>query len=165
MVDADCAKAVRSGLLVAALATTGLEPADVAAAVALPEALGFAATARAAEPPGRPDLHVVPDPEADEKAVRAAEEALAAAESALSEATPTHDRATAAYDDLAARGLQVQAEIDELRGRIAELESTAEEVDDELSDAEDARDEAADALTGATRGPRRGRGRRCGKLG
>lgn len=152
MVDAGCAQAVRSGLLVAALSTTGLEPADpeqVAAAVALPEALGFAATARSAEPPPRPELHVVPDPEADAKAVRAAEEALAEAESVLAEATGEHDRATAAYDELEARSLQLQAEIDELRGRIAELESTAEEVDDEMSDAEDARDEAAGALRDA----------------
>lgn len=150
MVDAACGQAVRSGLLVAALSTTGLEPADVAAAVALPEALGFAATARDAEPPPRPELHVVPDPEADAKAVRAAEEALAGADEALAEATGEHDRVAAAYDELEARSLQLQAEIDELRGRIAELESTAEEVDDEMSDAEDARDEAAEALREAT---------------
>lgn len=150
MVDAGCAQAVRSGLLVAALSTTGLEPADVAAAVALPDALGFAATARDAEPPPRPELRVVPDPEADAKAVRAAEEALEQAESALTEATGEHDRVSSAYDELEARSLQLQAEIDELRGRIAELESTAEEVDDEMSDAEEARDEAVEALRGAT---------------
>lgn len=153
MVDPDCAKAVRSGLLVAALATTGLEPADpdeLAAAVALPEALGFAATAREAAKPGRPDLHVVPDPDADEKAVRAAEELLASAESDLAEATEAHEQARAAYDELEARSLQLQAELDELRSRIAELESAAEEVDDDLSEAEDARDEAADALQEAT---------------
>ena len=34
-------------------------------AVAVPEALGFSAPSREAEPPARPDLHVVPDPEAD----------------------------------------------------------------------------------------------------
>ena len=38
MVDAECARAVRSGMLVAALSSTGLDPADVAGAVALPEA-------------------------------------------------------------------------------------------------------------------------------
>ena len=150
MVDADCAKAVRSGLLVAALSTTGLEPADVAAAVAVPEALGFAATAREAAAPGRPELRVVPDPDADEKARKAAEELLASAESDLAEATEAHDRAQAAYDELEARGLQLQAEIDELRSKIAELEAAAEEVDDDLSEAEDARDESADALHQAT---------------
>ena len=150
MVDADCAKAVRSGMLVAALATTGLDPADVAGAVAVPEALGFRAAARTAEPPPRPDLHVVPDPEADRKAVRAAEEALAAAQAELDDATGAYDEARAAYDELEARGLQLQAEIDELRGRIAELEATAEEVEDQLSDAEDARDEAESGVRDAT---------------
>jgi len=150
MVDADCAKAVRSGLLVAALATTGLDPADVAGAVAVPEALGFEAPARAAEPPPRPDLHVVPDPEADHKAVAAAEEALAAAEEELVDAVAARDEATAAYDELEARSLQLQAEIAELRGRIAELESSAEEVDDEITEAEEARDEAGEAVREAT---------------
>ncbi|WP_395659719.1 hypothetical protein [Nocardioides sp.] len=151
MVDEQCALAVRSGMLVAALATTGLDPADVAGAVAVPEALGFTAPARAAEPPPRPDLKVVPDPEADRKAVEAAEELLAATEADLAEATGTHDEARSAYDELEARGLQLQAEIDELRGRIAELESAAEEVEDDLSEAEDARTEAEDAVREATR--------------
>lgn len=151
MVDEQCALAVRSGMLVAALATTGLDAADVAAAVAVPEALGFSASAREAEPPPRPDLHVVPDPEAHRKALAAAEQALAEAESGLQEATGAYDATRAAHDDLEARSLQLQAEIDELRGKIAELESTAEEVDDELSDAEDARTEAEGAVRSATR--------------
>lgn len=150
MVDEQCGLAVRSGLLVAALATTGLDPADVAAAVAVPEALGFSAPARAAEPLPRPELHVVPDPEADRKAIEAASTALAAAESALEEATSAYDEVRASYDELEARSLQIQAEIGELRGRIAELEATAEEVDDELSDAEDARAEADSAVSEAT---------------
>ena len=78
MVDERCALAVRSGMLVAALATTGLDPADVAGSVAVPEALGFTATAREAAPAPRAELHVVPDPEADQKAIAAAEELLAA---------------------------------------------------------------------------------------
>jgi DNA repair exonuclease SbcCD ATPase subunit len=150
MVDEQCGLAVRSGLLVAALTTTGLDPADVAATVAVPDALGFSATAREEEPPSRPDLHVVPDPEADQKAVRAAEEELTAASEALDEATAAYDEVRSAYDDLEARSLQLQAEIDELRGRIAELETSAEEVDDELSDAEDARTEAEAAVASAT---------------
>ena len=43
MVDEACASAVRSGLLVAALSATGVDEVDVAAAVAVPEALGFVA--------------------------------------------------------------------------------------------------------------------------
>src|SRR6478609_5462315 len=91
MVDEQCGLAVRSGLLVAALSTTGLDPADVAAAVALPDALGFSASAVVEEPPGRPDLHVVPDPESDQKAIAAAESALAEATSELAEATDAYD--------------------------------------------------------------------------
>jgi peptidoglycan hydrolase CwlO-like protein len=151
MVDEQCALAVRSGLLVAPLSSTGLDPADVADAVAAPEALGFAATARDEEPPARPELHVVPDPEADRKAIAAAQEHLAAAESELADATAAREEAQGAVDELEARGLQLQAEIDELRGRIAELESAAEEVDDELSEAEDTRAEADEALKEATR--------------
>jgi DNA repair exonuclease SbcCD ATPase subunit len=151
MVDEHCALAVRSGLLVAALATTGLDAADVAGAVAVPEALGFSATAYEEAPAARPELHVVPDPEADAKALAAAEERLAAAEEELAEAADAYDAAKSAVDELHARGLQVQAELDELRGRIAELESTAEEVDDQLGEAEDDRSEADDAVREATR--------------
>lgn len=153
MVDERCALAVRSGMLVAALETTGLDPADpddLVRAVAVPDALGFTATAREAEPTPRPGLHVVADPEADRKAVAAAREALATAEAELAGAQGAHDEVTTAYDDLEARSLQLQAELDELRGRIAELESTAEEVDDDLSEAEDARSEAQDAVRAAT---------------
>lgn len=142
MVDEQCALAVRSGLLVAALATTGLDPADVASSVALPAALGFAATAQEEAPPTRPELHVVPDPEANAKALAAATEQLEEAEEELAEATAAYDETVADVERLEALGLQLQAEIDELRGKIAALESQAEETDDELSESEDARAEA-----------------------
>jgi hypothetical protein len=151
MVDEQCGRAVRSGLLVAALVATGVDPTDVASAVALPEALGFAPRPREVEPPGRPDLHVVPDPEADQKAVAAAESALEEAEEVVVQATAAHDEAVAAVDALHARSLQLQAEIAELRSRIDELESAAEETDDELGDAEEARDEASSELAAAAR--------------
>lgn len=147
MVDADCARAVRSGLLVAPLETTGVDDVDVAAALALPQALGFEARAAApAEAPPRPELHVVPDPEAQERARAAAEEALEAADEELARAREAREEAGARVEELEARGLQVQSEIDELRRRLAELESTSEEVDDELGEAEDERDEAQAAL-------------------
>ena len=151
MVDERCGLALRSGMLIAALASTGVDPADVEAAVAVPEALGFSAPAREAEPPSRPDLHVVPDPEADAKAVAAAEEALEEAEEALGAAVAAHGETVAAVEELEARSLQFQAEIAELRSRIDELESAAEETDDELSDAEDARAETESGLADATR--------------
>lgn len=151
MVDEACAAAVRSGLLVAALSATGVDAADVAGAVALPEALGFAAPAREEEPEQRPELHVVPDPEADQKARRAAEEALGAAEAVLAEAESARDAAAQDVAELEAAGMQLQSELDELRRKIAELEERAEEVDEELADAEDVRAEAESAVAAATK--------------
>ncbi|QYJ04674.1 hypothetical protein KUV85_03050 [Nocardioides panacisoli] len=149
MVDAECGRAVRSGLLVAPLATTGVEPvaeAEVAAAVALPEALGFTASSREAAPAPRPDLHVVPDPDAEEKKRSRARERLEDATAAHEEATAAHAEAEADVERLNARELQLQAEIDELRRTIAGLEDELEEVDDELADAQEVRDEASAAL-------------------
>ncbi len=151
MVDEGCARAVRSGLLVAALASTGVEAEDPSGAVALPEALGFAATPRAAEAGSRPDLHVVPDPEADQKALAAAQETVEEAEAELARAAEALAGAVAGVEELEARSMQVQAEIDELKRRLAELEARFEEVDDELADAEDARAEAEDAVAEATK--------------
>jgi len=151
ILDAECARAVRSGLLVAALAATGVDAVDLGSAVAVPEALGFSATPREAEPAPRAELHVVPDPEADRKARAAAQERLEEAEAALGSAEQELASAAARVEELEARGLQVQGEIDELRRRLAELEEQAEEVDDELEEAEDARTEAQDAVAEATR--------------
>jgi hypothetical protein len=142
MIDEGCAKAVRSGQLVTALAATGVDEVDLAAAVATPGALGFEASAHEAEPEAKPDLHVVPDPEADQKAIKAAEKVLAEKDRELEKATKAYDAAAADVSELEARSMQVQAEIDELRRKLADLESTFEEVEEELSDAEDVRAEA-----------------------
>jgi hypothetical protein len=146
MVDEGAAAAVRSGLLVSALTATGVGEVDVAGAIAVPEALGFAAAPREATPPPRPDLHVVPDPEADDKARRAAAEVVEAARAEVDAAREALTAATEEVDALQARSLQLQAEVDELKGRIAQLESDLEENDDELSDAEDVKSEAADTV-------------------
>lgn len=154
MVDEDCAAAVRSGLLVAALASTGVEEVELGAAVAVPEALGFSASPRQAreEPPtGRPELHVVPDPDADRKALAAARARLDETEEEVARATESLASAASDVADLEARSLQVQGEIDELRRRIAELETSLEEVDDELGDVEDVRAEAEAWLAAATK--------------
>ncbi|MCX6401172.1 MAG: hypothetical protein NTX33_14735 [Propionibacteriales bacterium] len=146
MVDASCGRAVRSGLLVTALHTTGVEPvdpADLAGAIAVPEALGFEATAREAVVPGPPDLHVVPDPDRVAKALAAAEERLAAAVDEFDDASATHDDALVEVSRLSARALQLQAEIDEHRRALADLEEESESVEEELGEAEEARDAAA----------------------
>lgn len=155
MLDEACAGAVRSGLLVADLRSTGVGDVDVAGAVAAPEAIGFTATAReqadgdgAGDGDGgaAPDLRVVPDPDADEKARAAAVEALEAAEEARGEAAAAVEEAEGEVSELQARALQQRSEIDELRRRLGELETAADETDDELEEAEVVRDEAVSAL-------------------
>ncbi len=153
MVDAEGGRAVRSGLLVGPLRTTGLEPLApdaLAVALAVPEALGFAATAREAEAPARPDLRVVPDPDAAEKALAAARSRLEEATVSHGDADDAHRAAAADVDRLSAKELQLQAELEELRRRVADLEEDLEQVDDELGDAQQVRDEAAATLRTAT---------------
>lgn len=152
MVDEGCAAAVRSGLLVTPLAATGVDEVDLAGAVAVPEALGFRAAPRQAAGPARPDLHVVPDPDADAKARAAAEELLASAQEEVDAAQRELDEVAGSVAELEARSLQLQGEIDELRRRLSDLDAAAEEVDDELGDAEEARSEAEVVLAEATRG-------------
>lgn len=153
MVSAGCGEAVRSGLLVTALTTTGIGDVDLDAAVAVPEALGHVATPSGGtdhdEAPSRPDLRVVPDPDAEEKARAAAQEHLTSTEVILEDAQGAYDEAVADVDQLRARQLQVEAEIDELKRRIADLEETYDEVDDELGDAEAVREEAEVHLASA----------------
>ncbi|MDO9455054.1 hypothetical protein [Nocardioides sp.] len=147
MVSERCGEAVRSGMLVASLATTGMDDVDVESAVAVPAALGFTATPREAEAaPAPPKLTVVPDPDKDEKARAAAQDALDQAEEQVEEARGAHDEAAAEVEELRSRQLQIEGEIDELKRKIAALEETYDEVDDELGDAETVRDEAKETL-------------------
>ena len=150
LVDPDAARAVRSGLLVRTLKTTGVDVVDVAAAVAVPDALGFEASPTAAAAPAPPELHVVPGDDAARRREEA-EEALAEAEKEAAAAQKALRKAGAAVDKLRARSLQLQSEIDELRRKLAERESRAEETDDELAEAEETQSEADDAHTDAVR--------------
>ena len=152
MLEPDAARAVRSGMLVTAIEATGLGDLDLSGSVALPGALGFSAKARpvaAPDPTQRPQLHVVPDPDADAKARAAADERVADARAGLKDAEKERRAADRAVEKLRARTLQLQSEIDELRSKIATLESEAEEVDDELEEAEAVRAEAEEAVTEA----------------
>ena len=152
MLDAEAARAVRSGLLVSALEATGLGDLDLTGAVALPDALGFEATARpvaAPDPTARPQLHVVRDPEADQKARAAADKQVVEAKSELGAAQKDERAARRAVEKLQAKTLQLQSEIDELRSRIAALESDLEDTDDELGEAEAEQVEAEEAVAGA----------------
>jgi len=153
MLDPACAQAVRSGLLTAALRSTGVDEVDVASAVALPDALGFSASPTTAEEPAPPELHVVPEDEETAAARRreAAEKALADAEERVSEAEADLAEATSAVEELQARSLQLQSEIDEAKRKLSELEDSAEETDEELEEAESTQQEAAVAHETAVR--------------
>jgi hypothetical protein len=152
LVDARAADAVRAGLLVTALATTGLGELDLDDAVAVPTPQGYAAPPM--DPP-RPDLRVVAAPEPDtEAAERARAEARATweqAEAGVAAATEASLMAADRHGRLAARAMQLQAEIDELRRRVADLEDQADQIDDDLAVIDDERREAERALAAATK--------------
>ncbi len=138
MVDPAAAAAVRTGLLVNALSSTGLDELDLTAYVAVPDAADFTPTEIAEPaPPPPPDLHVVPDPDAAVKRLAAAQERLAAAQAEVDDATEALAAADADVAELEGRSLQVQAEIDELRRRLGELESDQDDIDEQIADARD----------------------------
>jgi hypothetical protein len=151
MLDEGAAAAVRTGLLVAPLRATGVDAVDAAASLAVPEAAGFTATPRSAPEPARADLHVVPDPEPDERAREEAEEALAEVEAALTAATGRRDRVRSTLEELQAKAMQLESEIDELRRRLARLETNAEDNGEAQAEAEDELSDAEADLTQATR--------------
>ena len=150
LVDQEAARAVRSGLLVRSLRTTGVEVVDVAAAVALPDALGFEASPTSAATPAPPELHVVPGDDGARRREEA-EAALTEAEGTVRTTEKELRTARKAAEKLQARSLQLQSEIDELRRRLAERESKAEETDDELAEAEETRAESERAHADAVR--------------
>ncbi len=149
MIDEDAAAAVRSGMLVTAIAATGVGRADVVDAVAVPAAIGLTPRPRAkpaARPSaGRPSLAAVPDPEPapDEErlareaaraaAQRAVDDAVAAAEEAQQKVRKAHKR----VKKVQARTLQAAAELEEARRRVADLEHEIDTLDDEAAAAEE----------------------------
>lgn len=149
LLDADAAKALRSGLLIAALTANGVDPADVGPALAVPEALGFRATPREEPRPGPPVLSVVanqPDPaELLARRIAEAEESLTVAQADWEIAGAELAELTARRDAAQAEALQVQAELEELSRRAARLEAHAEEIDETLAELNRDRVEAATA--------------------
>lgn len=137
MIDETAASAVRSGLLVRSIATTGLGDLDTTAYVAVPDADFIPTPIGEPAPPEPPELHVVPDPDADEKKRLAAEKALADAEDELADARELLAEAEDEVESLRAKSLQVQAEIDELRRKLGELEDSQDEIDEDLTRAQD----------------------------
>lgn len=151
MVDPAAADAVRTGLLITALASTGVDTTDVGSAIAIPDALGFEPAPVQAAEPEPPSLHVVPDPEADQKARAAAEAALGEAEESLADAQTRSAEARAALAELEARGLELQGRQEELRRQLAAVETELDDLDDEQSEAEDAVADADESVATVTR--------------
>ena len=173
MIDADAGRAVRSGLLVGPLQATGIGRADVASAVAVPDALGIAPV----DDDGAPSrhLHAVPDlpggkrggrrrkadaaARAEEEAAEAAREAarqeaqqaLADAEDDVAAARDAGSAAAAEVGRIEAAARRTEAEREAARRRLAELDEEAAAVDAELRGAVLARQRAEHTLADATR--------------
>ena len=152
MVDEDAAAAVRSGLLVSALAATGVGSADVVDAVAVPAAIGMTPRPRAMPERKRPELSVVPEPEpAPDEAEREREAARSAARTEVDRAVSEADearrkvrKAEKRVGKVQARTLQAAEELEEARGRVAELEHELEALDDDAAAAEEKKEKAAE---------------------
>ena len=139
LVDPRAAAAVRTGLLVQPLTSTGVESLAEVLGVPLPEGAGPASRSEGssagsqvgssagskAEEPARPALSLVTEDE--QEARRAAQQQAAAAEKAARKAAKARDKAVAARAKAQARVLQAEAAVEELRGRLAEAEGQAEE--------------------------------------
>jgi len=144
MVDPDAAAAVRSGLLVSALAATGFGGLDVADAVAVPAAIGLTVAARPTPSRKRPTLTVVPDaPEADADRRKAQEAEQAAALAAADAAKKKLKKAKTRLAEAEALTLQLREEREEVRRRLAELDHEIERADEAAEEAEEKATRAA----------------------
>lgn len=135
--SAEASRAVRSGMLIAALRPSDSDD-DVVRAVAASAALGYTATPFAPAEPIRPTLRVISDPDGLARRVEEADEALDVARIDHEVAAGEVATATGEVTDLQARTLELSARADELRARLAEVEAELDEVDADLEDAEDA---------------------------
>jgi hypothetical protein len=162
MVDEQAAAAVRSGMLVAALAATGVDGADVADAVAVPAAIGLTARPRSRPAPQRAeraDLSVVPEPDpqpdAEQKARQAertaAQEAVDRGMQAADDAQRRLRKATKRVKRIEAGTLQAADELDQARRRVAELEHALEGLDDAAAAAADKQERAEQRYAEAQR--------------
>ncbi len=149
MLDPVAAQVVRTGRVLTAFTSTGMSELDLAAVVAVPEALEVAATPlEGDEEPAPVELHVVRDTGA---ALRAAEEAVTEAGERVAEAQAELNEVEESIRTLDARRLQLQGEADELRRRLARIDDEADQVEEEREEADEARDDARAVLEEAQR--------------
>ncbi len=158
MLDPEAARVVRTGRVVTAFTSTGVDELDVAGVVAVPEALDVTATPVPGASTDGDDgdgtdgapvgLHVVPDGGAR---LAAAEDALAQARAEVGAAERELAEVEEGVGDLRARRLQLQGEADELRRRLAAIEDDVDRVDEDLEEAEEAVGDAEVVLAEARR--------------
>lgn len=153
LADAEAAKAVQAGILVAALSGAGMGFIDLSDSVALPD---FELKARETRPKER-RLKVVPDlPDPRTTRLEAAKEAADEARKEAEEAEAELARSERARDSNAATRARLHEQIDELKAELAELQDEAAQADEVVRDLEravvqatKARDAAAKELTRA----------------
>ncbi|SDR69704.1 hypothetical protein SAMN04488570_0050 [Nocardioides scoriae] len=161
MLDPVAAEVVLTGRVVSAFTSTGVDDLDVAAVVAVPDALGVRAEPAPDDGegeddavPGPPALRVVVDEGAR---LAAAQEALEEADEAVRAAEAEHAEVEESVQALDARRLQLQGEAEELRRRLAEIEERADQVDEDHEEAQEALADADGVLREARESQARAR--------
>lgn len=152
MADPGAALAVRTGRLVRALSSTGLEPPDLAGAVAGPAPEPEAPGTRVAAAKRRPSA------KADQAARRRSERDLARARQAVADAERRDEKARAELEAIDARlaelaplRARLTEELDELEARVAEVTRDASAADHEARALRQDRDRADRAVAEAQR--------------
>ncbi|PFG40616.1 hypothetical protein ATJ97_3148 [Georgenia soli] len=146
MADENAEAALRTGLLLEPMTTTGLDPVDLTGVLAVPEALGERAPRQA----GRKTVGGRRKTKTDAAAALRAEIARVEQEEQEAErrSAETERELRSAEDTvhrLEARVLQLRSEVEELRRQLDEREHALTGAEGRLDDAEDARESAASA--------------------
>jgi len=155
MADPDAALAVRSGLLIRALTSTGLEPVDLSAAVAVPPTGSGSLDSGRTRPRGKAES--AKDDGRAERELEKARREVADAERRADQARADLEAIERRTDDVARLREQLAAELDELRERLAEVGRDASAADHEARTLGRDHDRARRAVDAAERDLRRAR--------
>lgn len=152
MTDKEAAEALRTGLLVAPMESSGLGGVDLDAVLAVPGAAGGRApegVAPLAPKRAARDAERARAREAAARRLTEAQDQLAAAEAEAATADRRRRKTEEHVRSLQAGVLQARAETEDLRRRLEAAEVALERVEDELADAEDDREVAVADDAGA----------------
>ncbi|HEY8301862.1 MAG TPA: hypothetical protein VIG48_08180 [Jatrophihabitans sp.] len=149
LADDAAAEAVRTGRLMRALTSTGLEPVDLTDAVAAPDTAP-ARPRKTSRPPAKkkqPSDQAAQQRRAElAKAIEQAEQQLAGADSELAEHEQQAEQARRSQDHARARTAQLEEELETARTAQAEAEKARRDADTALKTATRARDAARRAV-------------------